>query len=358
MTSIPLTSQPESRLPHRLAALLIATTFPLIFVGGLVTTTEAGMAVPDWPTTYGYNLFLYPWQTWLWGPWDLFIEHGHRLLGALVGMLSIALAAVVWRCDARRWMRWLAVAALGAVIVQGCLGGLRVVLNERGLAQLHGCIGPAFFSLTVALAVFTSPLWRSSQPREPHAYASRLQRLAVLTALLAYLQLIVGSQLRHMPAAASPELFRAAVLFHLVLAAVVAVHAVLLAFRVVRHHRAVAPLRRPAWALLALVAIQLGLGGATWVAKYAWPSSLSGYSWAAGHTVIADGMLQTNIVTAHVACGSLIVAVALVLSLRAFRLLAPVTAAERTACEPVRRGPLAMQIALPRAVSLSPEGPA
>ena len=66
----------------------MCATFPLIWVGGLVTTYDAGMAVPDWPNTYGYNLFLYPWQTWLSGPWDLFIEHGHRLLGALVGMID------------------------------------------------------------------------------------------------------------------------------------------------------------------------------------------------------------------------------------------------------------------------------
>ena len=79
-------AQPRSPWPHRLAVLLVCATFPLIWVGGLVTTYDAGMAVPDWPTTYGYNLFLYPWQTWLAGPWDLFIEHGHRLLGSLGGL--------------------------------------------------------------------------------------------------------------------------------------------------------------------------------------------------------------------------------------------------------------------------------
>ncbi len=65
--------------------LLVCATFPLIWIGGLVTTYDAGMAVPDWPNTYGYNLFLYPWQTWVSGPWNLFIEHGHRLFGAVVG---------------------------------------------------------------------------------------------------------------------------------------------------------------------------------------------------------------------------------------------------------------------------------
>ena len=87
------TSQPQADRyqPHRWAVGGACATFPLIWVGGLVTKYDAGMAVPDWPSTFGYNLFLYPWTTWLFGPWDLFIEHGHRLLGALVGMLTIGL---------------------------------------------------------------------------------------------------------------------------------------------------------------------------------------------------------------------------------------------------------------------------
>src|SRR5690606_6356261 len=81
--------QHESPWPHRWAVALVCATFPMIWIGGLVTTTGAGMAVPDWPNTYGYNLFLYPWQTWVFGPWKLFIEHGHRLFGTVVGMIAI-----------------------------------------------------------------------------------------------------------------------------------------------------------------------------------------------------------------------------------------------------------------------------
>ena len=128
--------------PHRWAVALACATFPLVWVGGLVTTTDAGMAVPDWPNTYGYNLFLYPWQTWLAGPWDIFVEHGHRMLGAVVGMITIGLLAVIWRNERRPWLRWVSLAALGLVIMQGVLGGMRVLLDERTLAMLHGCIGP------------------------------------------------------------------------------------------------------------------------------------------------------------------------------------------------------------------------
>ena len=80
--------------PHLVACLLVAVTAVLLCFGALVTTYEAAMAVPDWPATYGHNLFLFPFAEWFWGPWDLFLEHGHRLLGALVGLLSLVLAAV------------------------------------------------------------------------------------------------------------------------------------------------------------------------------------------------------------------------------------------------------------------------
>ena len=81
--------------PHRWAVVLACATFPLVWVGGLVTTTDAGMAVPDWPSTFGYNMFLYPWQSWLAGPWDLFVEHGHRLLASSVGLMTIGLVIVL-----------------------------------------------------------------------------------------------------------------------------------------------------------------------------------------------------------------------------------------------------------------------
>ena len=96
-----VTANRRSPWPHRLAVALALVTFPLLFVGGLVTTYDAGMAVPDWPGTYGYNLFLYPWQSWLAAPWDLFIEHGHRLLGSVAGLVSIALVVAVLLTDRR-----------------------------------------------------------------------------------------------------------------------------------------------------------------------------------------------------------------------------------------------------------------
>src|SRR5215510_3014597 len=111
--------QRSSPWPHRLSVALALVTFPLIWVGGLVTTYDAGMAVPDWPGTYGYNLLLYPWQSWLAAPWDLFIEHGHRLLGATAGVVAIGLVTTSLVSDQHRWLRWAACGALALVIAQG-----------------------------------------------------------------------------------------------------------------------------------------------------------------------------------------------------------------------------------------------
>src|SRR3954471_6014779 len=112
--------------PHRWAVALACATFPLVWVGGLVTTTDAGMAVPDWPNTYGYNMFLYPWTTWFAGPWDLFVEHGHRLLAASLGLLCIVMCVATWKSSLSNFFKWLTVVTLLMVIGQGILGGQRV----------------------------------------------------------------------------------------------------------------------------------------------------------------------------------------------------------------------------------------
>ena len=329
--------------PHRWAVVLACATFPLVWVGGLVTTTDAGMAVPDWPSTYGYNLLLYPWQSWLAGPWDLFVEHGHRLLGAVVGMLTIGLVAVMWRTEARRRLRWLAVAALGLVIFQGVLGGLRVLLDERTLAMLHGCTGPLFFALAVAIAVFTSKGWRASnatlsqaetadRSSAPHASsrADHVRRLAVVTCILVYLQLVLGAVLRHVPVVSEPATFALAVRFHLLMAAVLTLHVALLLWSTLRHARQVRWLRRLVIALGVLLAVQLALGAATWIVKFSVPVwAESWWPWP-GFTVYADGWLQTHVVTAHVAVGSLLLAAATAAALVALRTLSRGTLIEPT----------------------------
>jgi cytochrome c oxidase assembly protein subunit 15 len=294
-----------------------------VWVGGLVTTTDAGMAVPDWPSTYGYNLFLYPWQTWLAGPWDLFVEHGHRLLASLVGMLTIGLVMVLWRTQERRWLRHLSWAALALVIFQGVLGGMRVLLDERTLAMLHGCTGPLFFALTVAMVVFTSQSWTmcatGSASADP---ASSLVRcLAVATCVLVYLQLVFGAVLRHVPVDSEPAAFMLAVRFHLFMAGVLALQVLVLAGSVIRHFRAVRPLVRLVLALCGLIALQLVLGAGTWIVKFAVPAWAAPWLPFSAFAIQAEGWIETNIITAHVAVGSLLLATSVAIALTALRSL-------------------------------------
>lgn len=186
---------PSGHIPslHRVALLTAAATFPLIFMGGLVTSHKAGMSVPDWPNSYGYNMFTFPPNKWVGG---IFYEHTHRLMGSVVGMMSIALVIWAWIKEPRQWVRWLSVAILGAVIAQGVLGGLRVVLVKLDLAVIHGCFAQAFFCLTGLMVVVTSRWWhdRAADVAIPHR---RLFAACVFAVLLIYTQLIVGATMRH-----------------------------------------------------------------------------------------------------------------------------------------------------------------
>jgi heme a synthase len=345
---------PTSNWPHRLAVLLVCATFPLIWVGGLVTTTQAGMAVPDWPSTYGYNLFLYPISTWLLGPWDLFIEHGHRLLGALVGLITICVAIAIWKNDDRTWVRVFSLLALIAVIGQGVLGGMRVLLDERTLAKIHGCTGPAFFAMAVVLAVVTSRWWQgisaaAVQQTNIDTGGGRSVRFAMLTTLLTYVQLVLGAQVRHIAVGAAPLEFQISVYFHLFMAAVLFVQIVLLITTLVRgKFRSEKAILRPTVWLGCLIVLQICLGLATWVAKYAWPGFLADQAWTASYTITAGSMLQALIITAHVAVGSLILVNSLVLALRLGRLqyVAAAVANRQAIPSPVEHSPSNRPLAL------------
>ncbi len=326
---------PFNAWPHRVAVALCCATFPLIWAGGLVTTYDAGMAVPDWPSTFGYNIWLYPWSTWFFGPWDLFIEHSHRLLGTLVGLLAILFVVVVYRSADHRWMRPLAWGCLAGVVLQGGLGGARVLLDERHLAMIHGCVGPCFFAFTAALAVMAGADWRQTSPpalagtgsrstrgtgnRQP-ATAAGLSRLATLTAGLAFLQLVLGAQLRHISIMAGPGQFRVFVFFHLIVAFALLAHALLLAVRSLRLGPSSGKSRLPAVALALFMVLQFVLGPATWVVNYGWPQWVADMPFAVGHTIQAKSLVQAMIVTAHVAVGSLVLASAAVVATRAVRL--------------------------------------
>ncbi len=175
-------------MAHRLALVTLAATLVLILFGGLVTNTGAALAVPDWPSTFGYNLFLYPWSHMVGG---IFYEHTHRLLGAAVGLLTLALAVLLWRAGGR--LRWLGLAAFVAVIAQGVLGGLRVVLLQHALAIVHGSLAQAFFGLLSAIVFLTS---RAAE-RAPRDLDPSLRPLTLAAAAVVYLQIVLCALLTH-----------------------------------------------------------------------------------------------------------------------------------------------------------------
>ncbi len=337
------TLQPHSVWPHYAAVSLVCAVFPLIWIGGLVTTYKAGMAVPDWPGTYGWNLFLYPWTTWLSGPWDLMIEHGHRLAGALAGLITIGLVAAVLACDVRRWMRPVVIGMLLLLILQGCLGGARVLMDQHRLAMLHGCLAHVCFGLAVTVAVLTSRWWReeadelagldsevadseSTNVEEVpsngvnSSASGKLTRLTLFTCTLAILQVFLGAWLRHVTWYDTVGMFRFVLWLHLFTAAAITIHVVLLWKAASKGNDRCSALKRPIRGLLLLVCLQIGLGCGTWVLNYSWPAVLGRFQFAARHVNLDGSMGQALTTTAHVAVGSLVLALTVQTSVRWFRI--------------------------------------
>jgi heme a synthase len=280
--------------PHRLAVITACATVPLLFIGGLVTSKGAGLAVPDWPTTFGYNMFLYPWSKMV---GNIFYEHSHRLIASAVGLLTIALALTCWFRERRNWVRWLGIAALGLVILQGVVGGLRVVLLEHTLAIVHAALAQAFFALTVSLAIFTSAEWRDQLTDKLISDGGGLSRVCAITTGLLYLQAIFGAVLRH-----TGERFDA----HLFLAALVALHVIVILIRVPRSNPNELSLIQPARCLAILLLLQLTLGVTSYFGKFTLLFPLP-----AGMIVL--------LTTTHLLMGALMLAMSLLLTIRSFR---------------------------------------
>jgi heme a synthase len=175
---------------HRFAVLTAIATLGLIFAGGLVTSTESGLSVPDWPLSYGK---LMPPMVG-----GVRYEHGHRMVATTVGILTVILAVWLARREPRRWVRRLGWLAVAAVVAQGVLGGLTVLfLLPTAISVAHACLAQTFFCLTVAIAVVTSPRWEAGVGGEP------VTRLSALTASAVFLQLLIGALMRHTKAGLS-----------------------------------------------------------------------------------------------------------------------------------------------------------
>ena len=292
---------------HRFAWFLAASTLVLIAAGGMVTSTDSGLAVPDWPNSYGHFMFSFPMKNMVGG---IFYEHGHRLIASTVGFLTIILAVWLWRADDRRWMRRLGVIALVAVIVQGILGGITVLyFLPAPVSVAHAGLAEIFFCLTVAIAVFTSPRWLSTGT--PGVDDRLLRRLAAITTAVVYVQILLGAAMRHTGAGLAipdfplafgrlvPHVWNQGVAFHYahrVGALIVTALVIATAGHILYHHRARRELARPAVLLMLLVATQVTLGA----------------------FVILSGR-QPIINTAHVANGALVLVTSLTVTLWAHR---------------------------------------
>lgn len=291
---------------HRFAKLLAAATFVLIFIGGLVTSTGSGLAVPDWPTTYGHFMFSFPLSKMIGG---IIYEHGHRMVATVVGFLTVILAVWLWLKEPRRWVKWFGTGALFAVIAQGVLGGITVLFFlPTPVSVLHACLAQGFFCMTICLAMFTSKEWQAERTQISDISKPGIQNLAILTTAVVYIQLILGAIMRHTGAGLAipdfplafgkiiPPIETQAVAIHFLhrIGAVVVTIAVFwTTVQIFRLHRDQPKLTRPAILLVAALVLQVLLAGLTvWTKKAIIPT------------------------TAHVATGAFILGTSLFLALR------------------------------------------
>src|SRR5581483_6677910 len=180
---------------NRFAWFICVAALFLICSGGMVTSKNVGLAVPDWPTTFGYNMFLFPFSKWVGG---ILFEHTHRLIASAVGFLTIILAVWLWRSESRRWVRNLGLIALAGVILQGILGGRRVIKNKDEIGIFHACVAQAFLALLVVIALVTTRFWRSlDQVDISQKKFAPIRRLAMAITLAIYVQLALGATMRH-----------------------------------------------------------------------------------------------------------------------------------------------------------------
>lgn len=288
---------------HRFTVFTAACTLLLVVAGALVTSNDAGLAVPDWPLSYGS---LMPPMVG-----GIFYEHGHRMIATFVGLLTIVLAIWIQRREPRRWMRRLGWAALAAVVAQGVLGGLTVLLFlPPPISIAHASLAQLFFCITVGIAVFTSRWWIGDVEQQRGAQSDAVRNAAIATTAVVFIQLMLGAAFRHGVLGILP---------HILWAVAVLVFSVTLSRKVRRHFAGITALRRPVKLLAALVGIQILLGAAAYLSRVVTSNAPQPMPWMVGLTV------------AHVAVGALTLAAAVVTALCCYRVLPPAAQAARIA---------------------------
>jgi len=281
---------------HRYAIFVAICTFFLIIAGALVTSNDAGLSVPDWPTSFGS--FRMPRMVG-----GVMFEHGHRMIAGTVGILTIILALALWIKDSRRWVKWVGGAAVLAVLAQALLGGITVLFYlPVAISTSHATLGQIFFCLAASLAFFTRADWRWDEPKLEDASTPSLQHLTMATTGVILVQLILGAAYRHSGMGIEP---------HVVGAGVVTMFVAYVVTRIMMKFSETRALLRPALLLGALLILQVFLGIGSYVVKMAErnaPQPLPPV---------------VNLTTAHVALGALVLVTSLYLTYQTHRFLAP-----------------------------------
>jgi len=270
----------------------------------MVTSNDAGLSVPDWPTSFG-SLYKIPHMVG-----GVRFEHTHRMIAQMAGLLTIILAIWTWRAEKRQWIRYLGIGALGTVIAQGVLGGLTVLFYLPPLvSSAHAALAQTFFCLTVAIAMFTGPRWVEEVPQvEPDTRRPTLITLSLLSIFVLYVQLILGAMFRHHGMSWWP---------HVLNALLVAIVLTWTAIRALSLYSKIEAVRRPAILLLALLITQLCLGFLAFLTRVAW-----------GRDAVQPELPMVMSTVAHVAVGALLLATAVILAIQVWRHV-PVSFEER-----------------------------
>jgi len=286
---------PYNSALHHFAVFTAGATFLLIIAGALVTSNDAGLSVPDWPTSFG-SLYKIPRLVG-----GVKFEHTHRIIAQFVGFLTIILAIWMWRAEPRRWMKHLGVAALGLVIAQGILGGLTVLFYlPPAISSFHAAVGQTFFCTTVAIVLFTGRRWVEEVPRiQWDTRSPSLVTLTLLSIFALYVQLFLGAMFRHKGMSWWP---------HVANAAVVAFVLAWTAIRALSQYSKIEAVRGPAITMLSLLIAQLCLGFVAFEARVVW-----------GHGAAQPELPMVISTVAHVAVGALLLATAVILAIQVWR---------------------------------------
>lgn len=294
MESSGVQSSPYNAAHHRYTVAAASCVFLLIIAGALVTSNEAGLSVPDWPTSFGSFYRIPPMVG------GVQFEHTHRMIAEVIGLLTIGLAVWTQRVERRLWMRILGWCALGTVIAQGILGGMTVLFKlPPAISTAHATLAQTFFCIMVSMAFFTSRAGQQAPKLIADNARPRLTTLATVSVIAVWMQLIMGAAFRHSGIRLLPHLIGAVVVFALVS---------WLAIATLRRHRATPALAQPATALLILLCVQILLGLASYVTRV---------MWSPHGTPPLAGMIVSTV--AHVACGALVLVTTVILTIQLYR---------------------------------------